>query len=104
MSREKYNRKEVYEYAKKWAYNRNPKYYNYDKLGGDCTNFSSQCILAGYKQMNYNLKNGWYYIDVNRKSPSWTGVEFLYQFLITNKNIGPKGKEVPIQELELSSI
>ena len=104
MSREKYNRKEVYEYAKKWAYNRNPKYYNYDKLGGDCTNFSSQCILAGYKQMNYNLKNGWYYIDVNRKSPSWTGVEFLYQFLITNKNIGPKGKEVPIQELEIGDI
>ena len=29
----RYNRKAVYDYAKEWAYARNPKYYNYDSIG-----------------------------------------------------------------------
>lgn len=100
----KYNREKVYEYAKKWAYGRNPKYYNYDPVGGDCTNFVSQCIYAGCNQMNYNKNNGWYYISGNNKSPSWTGVEFLYKFLITNKGAGPSGKETTINNLKLGDI
>ena len=99
-----YNRVKVYEYAKKWAYGRNPKYYNYDSIGGDCTNFASQCIFAGYGQMNYNKVNGWYYINGNDKSPSWTGVEFLYKFLISNKGIGPKGINVDINKLEIGDV
>ena len=40
---------------------RNPEYYNYDDvIGGDCTNFVSQCLFYGSKVMNYN-QNGWYY-------------------------------------------
>lgn len=104
MSKQKYDRKSVYEYAKKWAYLRNPKYYNYDPLGGDCTNFVSQCILAGCNQMNYNKNNGWYYINGNNKSPSWTGVEFLYKFLINNKGDGPFGKETTIDKLDIGDI
>lgn len=96
-----YNRQKVYEYAKKWAYGRNPKYYNYDLIGGDCTNFVSQCIFSGCNQMNYNKNNGWYYINGNNKSPSWTGVEFLYDFLLTNKEMGPKGEETSIEKLEV---
>lgn len=99
-----YNRKEVYEYAKKWAYSRNPKYYNFDPVGGDCTNFASQCIYAGCHQMNYSKNNGWYYINGNNKSPSWTGVEFLYKFLTTNKGAGPKGEETTINKLEIGDI
>ena len=99
-----YNREAVYEYAKKWAYGRNPKYYNFDPVGGDCTNFVSQCIYAGCKQMNYDRNHGWYYINGNNKSPSWTGVEFLYNFLIKNKGIGPKGKERKIDNLEIGDI
>ena len=99
-----YNREAVYEYAKKWAYGRNPKYYNFDPVGGDCTNFASQCIYAGCKQMNYDRNNGWYYINGNNKSSSWTGVEFLYNFLIKNKGIGPKGKERKIDNLEIGDI
>ena len=99
-----YNRRKVIEYAKKWAYDRNPKYYNYDKIGGDCTNFVSQCIYAGSKIMNYDKIKGWYYINGNNKSPSWTGVEFLYDFLTTNKEIGPYGKKCEIKELEVGDI
>lgn len=104
MSKEKYNRKNVYEYAKKWAYSRNPQYYNYDSIGGDCTNFVSQCIFAGYNQMNYKKEYGWYYINANNKTPSWTGVTFLYNFLITNKSDGPKGKESTINKLDIGDV
>ena len=65
------------EYAKKWALSRNPKFYDYEKIGGDCTNFASQCIYAGSGVMNNKT---WYYKNGNQKSPSWTGVEFLYDF------------------------
>lgn len=99
-----YNRNDVYEYAEKWAYARNPRYYNFDPVGGDCTNFASQCIYAGCRQMNYNYVNGWYYINGNNKSPSWTGVEFLYDFLISNNGIGPKGQKCEIDKLEVGDI
>ena len=99
-----YNREAVYEYAKKWAYGRNPKYYNFDPVGGDCTNFVSQCIYEGCGQMNYDRNNGWYYINGNNKSPSWTSVEFLYKFLITNNGTGPKGKEAPINTLKVGDV
>ena len=98
-----YDRESVKEYAKKWAYLRNPQYYNYDKLGGDCTNFVSQCLLAGAHQMNYEI-DGWYYKNANQKSPSWTGVEFLFQFLIKNKSVGPFGKIAKIEELQIGDI
>lgn len=99
-----YDRKKVYEYAKKWAYLRNPKYYNFDPVGGDCTNFVSQCIYAGCNQMNYNKNNGWYYINGNNKSPSWTGVEFLYKFLVNNKSLGPSGTETTIDNLDIGDV
>ena len=100
----KYNRQKVLEYAKKWAYARNPKYYNFDTVGGDCTSFVSQCIYAGSNTMNYTKNTGWYYINGNNKSPSWSGVEFLYNFLINNKGFGPYGKVAKQEELELGDI
>ena len=99
-----YNREKVIEYAKKWAYDRNPQYYDFDNVGGDCTSFASQCIYAGAKIMNYSKQNGWYYISGNNKSPSWSGVEFLYNFLTQNKSVGPYGYEVEQDKIELGDI
>lgn len=99
-----YDRNKVIEYAKKWALSRNPKYYNFDNVGGDCTSFVSQCIFAGAKVMNYTKDVGWYYINGNNKSPSWSGVDFLYKFLINNKSVGPYGKEAKINEIEIGDI
>ena len=104
MKEVEYNRQKVLEYAKKWAYARNPKYYNFDTVGGDCTSFVSQCIYAGSNTMNYTKNTGWYYINGNNKSPSWSGVEFLYNFLINNKGFGPYGKVAKQEELELGDI
>ena len=91
MKHIQYDRQKAVEYAKQWAFLRNPKYYNFDNVGGDCTSFISQCIYAGSNTMNYSKQKGWYYINGNSKSPSWSGVEFLYQFLIENKSVGPYG-------------
>lgn len=95
----KYNREEAVQYAKTWAYSRNPKYYNFDSVGGDCTSFVSQCIYAGVKVMNYS-QYGWYYKNGNNKSASWSGVEYLYKFLVNNKTTGPYGRKANLSELE----
>ncbi len=87
-------------YAHKWAYKRNPDYYNYDPVGGDCTNFASQCVFSGDAVMNYTPDFGWYYIDANRKSPAWSGVEYFYSFIINNKDAGPFGREAGIDEIQ----
>ena len=104
MKELKYNRQKVYEYAEKWAFGRNPKYYNFDNVGGDCTSFASQCIFAGSNIMNYTKDTGWYYINGNNKSPSWSGVQFLHNFLITNKGVGPYGKVVSKNEVQIGDI
>lgn len=51
MKNIKYEREKVLKYAKRWAYDRNPQFYNFDNVGGDCTSFVSQCILAGSNVM-----------------------------------------------------
>lgn len=87
-------------YAHEWAYGRNPKFYDYDELGGDCTNFASQCIFAGSGIMNFTPDFGWYYIDANQKSPSWTGVPYLYDFLTRKTfSVGPAGEECALEDL-----
>ena len=50
----------------------NPKYYNFQNIGGDCTNFASQVLYAGSGIMNYTPTFGWYYINVNDRAPAWT--------------------------------
>lgn len=86
-----YNRSYVLRYAKKWAYGRNPEFYDFGSIGGDCTNFVSQCIYAGAGVMNYTPVFGWYYRTINDRSPSWTGVKYLSDFLINNQSVGPYG-------------
>ena len=84
-----YRREAALQYAKQWALGRNPRYYNFEELGGDCTNFASQCIYAGSGVMNYTPVTGWYYNSSSDRSPSWTGVQYLYNFLTGNKSVGP---------------
>lgn len=98
-----YNRDNAVEYAKLWAYKRNPKFYNFDSVGGDCTSFISQCLYAGGATMNYS-KYGWYYRSGYNKSASWSGVEFLHNFLVSNKSTGPYGRDVTYKEIEKGDI
>ncbi len=57
MKQKQYERQKAIEYAKQWAFLRNPKYYNFDSVGGDCTSFISQCIYAGSNTMNFTKNN-----------------------------------------------
>ena len=100
----KYDRLSAVEYAFKWWNKTNPNYYNYDRIGGDCTNFISQCLFAGSRVMNYQKTFGWYYINANEKSPSWTGVDFLAKFLLNNKMEGPTARLCKLEEIELGDI
>ena len=98
--RETYDRRAAVAYARKWAYGRNPAFYDYENIGGDCTNFASQCVLAGGGVMNFQPVFGWYYIDANQKSPSWTGVEYFYNFLTRpQSSVGPVGQEVSLEDI-----
>ncbi len=94
-----YDRQKAVSYARRWALRRNPEFYDYSSIGGDCTNFVSQCVYAGIGVMNYSTENGWYYINANNKSPSWTGVTFFYDFLVNNKGAGPYGIETELENL-----
>lgn len=84
-----YNRADAVSYARQWALSRNPDFYNFEGLGGDCTNFASQCIYAGAKVMNTTPVTGWFYRSASDRTASWTGVEYLYEFLINNRSVGP---------------
>ena len=90
-----YNRRAAVAYAHKWAYNRNPAFYDFSEIGGDCTNFASQCLYAGTGIMNFTPDFGWYYIDATDRSPSWTGVPFFWEFMTRSQPTdGPIGIQV----------
>ena len=95
-----YNRAVAVAYAHRWAFGRNPKFYDYEEIGGDCTNFASQCLYAGTGVMNFTPTFGWYYINANEKAPAWTGVEYFYNFLTRReRSPGPFAEEVSMEEL-----
>ena len=39
LKEREYDRRRAREYARRWAYGRNPLFYNFTGIGGDCTNF-----------------------------------------------------------------
>ena len=99
-----FDRTAAAEYARRWALGRNPEYYNFENIGGDCTNFASQCIYAGAKVMNYTPVTGWYYNSVADRTASWSGVEYLYKFLINNRSVGPFARIVNRDEAKVGDI
>lgn len=99
-----YDRTKALEYAERWALDRNSRYYNFDKIGGDCTNFVSQCIYAGTGIMNYTTNVGWYYRSSYDRTASWSGVKYLYEFLVNNHSTGPFAREVTEEDAEPGDI
>lgn len=93
-----YNRQKAVEYARRWALSRNPCYGDFSAIGGNCTAFVSQCLFAGSGVMNFTPVYGWYYVSLSDRTPSWSGVEFLYNFLTTNTTRAVFGHEADISE------
>jgi len=101
-----YNRQAAVAYAHRWAFARNPLFYDFSDLGGDCTNFISQCLYAGggVMNLNHNPALAWFYLRPNNRSASWTGVPFLYHFLIHNKGPGPWAIHAPLAQAEAGDV
>lgn len=71
---------------------------NYDSYGGNCNNYTSQCLYAGGIPMDYSGLMGtqwkWYGDEVNGyevpegRSPAWTGVNEFYAYACENTDYG----------------
>ncbi len=99
-----YEREKALLYAERYAFSQNPLFGNFSDIGGNCTNFVSQCIYAGCCKMNYTKTFGWYYISLDERAPAWTGVDFFYNFITENQSVGPFGKAATKEECEIGDI
>jgi hypothetical protein len=99
-----YNRERARQYAEKWAQARNPLFSDYENLGGNCTNFVSQCVFAGSCVMNFTPVLGWYFLSDEARTASWTGVQFFYNFITQNTSVGPFGREVSQYQAQLGDV
>lgn len=99
-----YDREKAVAYAHEWAFRRNPRYYNFDGIGGDCTNYVSQCLYAGCPLMNYTPDLGWFYSSPQKRSAAWSGVPYLYNFLTRRKGRGPYGELRPVTDAQPGDI
>jgi hypothetical protein len=99
-----YQRENTIAYAEKWALKRNPAYLDFEKMGGDCTSFASQCIFAGSRVMNFAPVLGWYYVNGGSRTASWSGVVYFYNFLVTNKGVGPYAEVVGREQIQPGDI
>lgn len=83
-------------YALKYALERNPEWFAYDSLGGNCQNFGSQVINAGGVPMDIFGGAIWKHystgVNLNNvaqgRTPSWTGVGYFYNYAKNNSGYG----------------
>ncbi|MDU6877303.1 amidase domain-containing protein [Clostridium tepidum] len=103
----RYLRENAVAYAVTYALSPNPKYRYLPIVGnngGDCTNFISQCLLAGGAPMKFNKEYSWWYNNNNTInvmddtwSICWSVAHSLYYYLKVNQErnyLGAKGLEI----------
>lgn len=100
-----YDRAHAVGYARRWALGRNPLFFNFSGRGGDCTNFVSQCVLAGGCVMDFTPTFGWYYLSPEDRAPAWTGVQAFYDYMTGSgdfppsiTHVGPFGEQIELYE------
>ena len=76
-----YQRDRAVEYARRWAFGRNPLFADFAGVGGDCTNFVSQAVLAGSCVVDRTPTFGWYFNSPDDRAPAWTGVDEFFGFI-----------------------
>ncbi|WP_039764012.1 amidase domain-containing protein [Caldicellulosiruptor sp. F32] len=103
-----YSTSRAVEYANKYVYNRNTKFYDATSGGGDCTNFASQVLWYGFganDTMNDILnkvmmvpgsyEEGWY-AGPGGGSKNWESVEAFWTYMTSFKSIDTPGPRVVI--------
>lgn len=98
-----YDRKSAVKYALEYSLNKNSQYHDYTNEGGNCTNYTSQCIFAGAPIMNYST-NGWFYLSEKKTSPSWANVEPFFNFATSNKGEGIYATKSTLVACEIGDI
>lgn len=79
------NRSAGVTYARNWALSINPNWGNYESLGGDCTNFISQCLYAAGVPFDTSGYTWYWYSDSNR-APAWTGASQFKSYALNNNS------------------
>ena len=59
--------------------------------------------LSGEAKMNYSPL-GWFYVSSYNRSPSWTSVQYLQEFLLNNKGVGPFAEITDINNLQVGDL
>ncbi len=91
-----YDREAAVAYAMRWTFERHPEWPAYDEHGGNCANFTSQCLLAGGIPMDYQGADQWkWYGETpslrqrpSGRSPSWASVDSFYEYVTKNGGFG----------------
>ena len=95
-----YRRDLAVRYARRYAMGQNRLFGDFSAIGGNCTNFVSQCLYAGSCRMNFRPIYGWFYRSMADRAPAWTGVRFFADFLTGNEEEGPFGRIAAQDEAE----
>ena len=108
----RYERQKAIDYARAWALGLNPVYHDYEKYGGDCTNYISQCLHAGdipFDESGRDVTTKWYWYSDYSRTPSWTAAQPFETYLLNNnkegtKNYGIYASFCEYDELELGDL
>ncbi|HWB01110.1 MAG TPA: amidase domain-containing protein [Pirellulales bacterium] len=100
-----YNRADAVRYAMRWALARNPSFPNYSSNhggGGDCSNFVSQCLLAGgWAMLEGTRENSTaWFAEETYTSRTWSSAQWFYEFL----NASPRTSRCDEDELALGDV
>jgi hypothetical protein len=108
-----YSRINAVNYARTYALNPNPSFRYFplinNETSGDCTNFISQCLLAGRAPMIYKGSHPWWYKNNNTISTkddtwsvTWAVANSLYWTLKVNQQYNDEGiKGFEVQDVEM---
>ncbi|MGI6033929.1 MAG: leucine-rich repeat protein [Coriobacteriales bacterium] len=84
----KYNAAKAIAYSDKYALSYNTKYRNFNSVGGDCANFTSQALKAGKLTTDAtgsSASSVWYYKSGSNYSTSWTYCPTFVKYMKKNK-------------------
>lgn len=103
-----YNREKAVDYAKRYALVPNTKEWkNYESMGGDCTNFTSQCLFAGgipFDHQGKYVTQKWYWYSDHYRTPSFTSANAFKDYAMGNTGFGLVAKLGDLQSMERGDI
>ena len=79
-----YNREAAKNYAYKYVLTPNSNYENFEAIGGNCTNFTSQCLNAGGIPFDETGNYKWYYHSSNNRAPAWSKADEFRNYYKNN--------------------